>query len=311
MIWLRHELWEYPDGLGYRLASKAETDRLTAAHPDAHLKQVFYAPSAAAAEAQYCALRGMGPYIVNSSDSEAPFTMVQLESQLADFPDDHRLARQPALPVPEGGHPPIPHVDHPEPLVAAHAEPHAGADHHAPADPHHDEAHGQGAAEGHADAAHDDDHHEAQDHGAAEAHGEAAHDGSHSHATSSEPHAEPAHGHEPEPSHQPAPAAPVADAAPEPISDDKPAPVLSDGLGPLSSVASTTPSWAARRRKRNPFLGFLKLIWLLIVIAAVIVGVGIVTGYLDGPTLLAQARELPAVIRDHSIVRTLLPDLAR
>ena len=97
MVWLRYELWKYPDGLSHRLASKAETDRLTSATPDGELLNIFYAPSPAAAEAQYCALRGIGPYIVNPADSEEPFTIAQLESQLADFPHDERLARQPAL----------------------------------------------------------------------------------------------------------------------------------------------------------------------------------------------------------------------
>jgi len=278
MIWLRHELWEYPDGLGYRLASKAETDRLTAAHPDGHLKQVFYAPSPAAAEAQYCALRGMGPYIVNSSDSEAPFTMAQLESQLADFPDDHRLARQPALPEPEGGHPPIPAEAHDHGSALAphgseevlHAAGEAGHEHEPAHAPIH-ETHAHDAAADPHDA-HQADHHEPADHGHAESH---------------------------------------AALAPAAAPDHEPAPATSDGLGPISAGAVSAPVWAGKRRKKNPFLGFLKLIWLLTVIGAVIVGVGIVTGYLDGPTLLAQARELPTLFRDHSVVRTLLPDLVR
>jgi len=287
MIWLRHELWEYPDGLGYRLASKAETDRLTAAHPDGHLKQIFYAPSPAAAEAQYCALRGMGPYIVNSSDSETPFTMAQLETQLADFPDDHRLARQPALPEPEGGHPPMPVETHDHEPVhtpegsgeAEHAAGDAGHDH----KPAHTSPHD----------AHEADHNGPVQHGHAEAHAEpdphAAHNDHASHAEASSN------------------SAPALAAAP----DHEPAHPASDGLGPISAAAVSAPVWAGKRRKKSPFLGFLKLIWLLIVIGAVIIGVGIVTGYLDGPTLLTQARELPTLLRDHSIVRTLLPDLVR
>ena len=47
-------------------------------------------------------------------------------------------------------------------------------------------------------------------------------------------------------------------------------------------------------------MGFLKFVWLLIVIGAVIVGVGLATGALDGATLLAQARDVPAQIRDLS-----------
>ena len=246
MIWLRHELWEYPDGPGYRLASKAETDRLTAAHPDGYLRHVFYAPNAAAAEAQYRALRSMGPYIVNGSDSETPFTRSQLDRQLADFPDDHRLARQPALTAPDNGHPPVAAVAPVEPAQAV------------------DET-----------------------------------------AAAQSPVASPAAG--------PAPHATKAPDAEK--TEAMPTPVVSDGLGPVSSIDSATPGWASRRqrrrRRRNPFLGFLKLLWLLFVIGAVIVGVGIVTGYLDGPSLLAQARALPAVIRDDSGVRTLLPDLAR
>ena len=283
MIWLRHELWDYPDGLSYRLASKAET---AAAHPEGRLSQVFYAPSPAAAEAQYCALRGMGPYIVNSADSEAPFTMAQLESQLADFPDDHRLSRQPDLPVPEGGHPPI-QVAHPEPL-------HAAA-----------EAPGGDGGEGD---------HEAEDHVLAEAHAETPHEDEQAHEPEqarrhddlmAEP--EPAPGLEPSP--EPDQAAPVSITPAHETSADATPDIPADGLGPLSLVETGLPRRTARRRRRNPIVGVLKLIWLLIVIGAVIVGVGLATGALNGPTLLAQARDLGVQLRAPSFWRALIPDV--
>jgi hypothetical protein len=287
MIWLRHELWEYPDGLGYRLAGKAETDRLAAASPGGHLRHVFYAPSPAAAEAQYCALRGIGPYIVNPTDSEEPFTMAQLLSQLADFPDDERLARQPALPQPEGGHPPIAvpavapahghghdhpetHGDHPD-AVAAH-----------PADAHE-----------HADAASHDDHAPA-----------AA-------RPSAEPDPAPAEAHAP--GHAPAHTDEPASHAPEPVTARPAAPSSSeiDALGPITVAPRDAPAPARRRRKPNAFLGVLRLIvrlvMLLIILGAVIIGVGIATGTWDAPTVLARARALPEQVRDSSIVRSLLP----
>lgn len=285
MIWLRHELWDYPDGLSYRLASNAETERLAAIHPEGRLSQVFYAPSPAAAEAQYCALRGMGPYIVNSADSEAPFTMDQLESQLADFPEDHRLSRQPALPVPEGGHPPIPQVETAQP---AHAVVEDAPDTHGGEA--HDEAPDHIPAEGLAEGSHEADQaqvepEQSHHHGDLTAESESAPE------ASPDPVADPLD----------------ADAPPEETTSHATPDVPADDLGPISAIETGPPRWTAKRRRSNPFVGFLKLIWLLIVIGAVIVGVGLATGALDGPTLVAQARDLPGQMRDPSFWRTLIP----
>lgn len=97
MIWLRHELWEYTDGLGYRLASRSDTDDTGAPLRGGTLKQIFYAPSPAAAKAQYWALRQLGPIIPSRFESDAPFTLAQLQAQLAQYPDDATLHGQPAL----------------------------------------------------------------------------------------------------------------------------------------------------------------------------------------------------------------------
>jgi hypothetical protein len=97
MIWLRHELWEYTDGLGYRLASRNATDDTGAPLRGGTLKQIFYAPSPAAAKAQYWALRQLGPIIPSRFESDAPFTLAQLQAQLAQYPDDATLHGQPAL----------------------------------------------------------------------------------------------------------------------------------------------------------------------------------------------------------------------
>ena len=97
MIWLRHELWEYNDGLGYRLADRTGTDETGAGHREGTLRQVFYAPSPAAAKAQYWALRQLGPIIPSRFESDEPFTLAQLQAQLAQFPDDATLHGQPAL----------------------------------------------------------------------------------------------------------------------------------------------------------------------------------------------------------------------
>jgi hypothetical protein len=97
MIWLRHELWEYNDGLGYRLATRTETDETGAAHREGTLRHVFYAPSPAAAKAQYWALRQLGPIIPSRFESDTPFTLAQLQAQLAQFPDDATLHGQPIL----------------------------------------------------------------------------------------------------------------------------------------------------------------------------------------------------------------------
>jgi hypothetical protein len=97
MIWLRHELWEYTDGLGYRLASRNDTDDSGSPLRGGTLKQIFYAPSPAAAKAQYWALRQLGPIIPSRFESDAPFTLAQLQAQLAQYPDDATLHGQPAL----------------------------------------------------------------------------------------------------------------------------------------------------------------------------------------------------------------------
>lgn len=322
MIWLRHELWENTDGLSYRLASKAETDRLSAVYPDGHLRNVFYAPSPAAAEAQYCALRGIGPYMVNPTDSEEPFTMTQLESQLADFPDDERLARQPALPHPvetaAGHHAPV--VVHAPDPVDAHGEAHDTAldapvqeDGHTPAAQEHGAhdhgAHGHGAndhgvppQEAHDDGAHDDGAHDDEAPGEpvaadihAVTHAAADHAATDGHAPADPPEAEPV-------SH------PVENPSSEPAQASS---AEIDALGPIIPVAADVPLTRKKPRRPNVFLGFLsllaRLVMLLIVLGAVIVGVGLATGTLDAPTLVSQARALPMQIRDHSMVRSLLP----
>ena len=83
-----------------------------------------------------------------------------------------------------------------------------------------------------------------------------------------------------------------------------------DALGPIT-LATDAPIPKIQRRKPNAFFGFLRLVvrlvMLAIVLGAVTVGVGIATGNLDAQTLLAQARELPTQIREHSTTRSLLP----
>ena len=117
MIWLRHELWEYTDGLGYRLASRSDTDDTGAPLRGGTLKQIFYAPSPAAAKAQYWALRQLGPIIPSRFESDAPFTLAQLQAQLAQYPDDATLHGQPALHPGEETEAPVA-----APLAAAPAE---------------------------------------------------------------------------------------------------------------------------------------------------------------------------------------------
>jgi hypothetical protein len=270
MIWLRHELWEHADGLSYRLASRAETDRLAGPHPEGVIKHVFYAPSTAAAVAQFYALRNLGPYIPGEGVSEDGFTLTQLESQLADYPDDTILAGQPALKAKGDAHP---------------TEPAAAADHE-PVETH-------------------DDH--------AEPHAETAAD------PEPEGHAEPVAPVEPAPDAEPTPDAEPVDAhpaaaeahpveplalSPDPVvSTPDPMPPAHDPLDlwPVTPDEVVAPRWArAPRRRANPFVTFLRIVLLLIILAAIAVGLLIVTGTVDGPTLLAQVRDL-------SIVRSVLP----
>ncbi len=108
MIWLRHELWEYNDGLGYRLASRSDGDGTGSGHRDGVLKHVFYAPSPAAAKAQYWALRQLGPIIPSRFESDEPFTLAQLQAQLVQFPDDATLHAQPVLHPEQDADAPLP-----------------------------------------------------------------------------------------------------------------------------------------------------------------------------------------------------------
>ncbi|CAN5331308.1 hypothetical protein BH09PSE1_BH09PSE1_07700 [soil metagenome] len=281
MIWLRHELWEHNDGLSYRLANWAETQRLAAAHPEGVLKHVFYAPNTAAAVAQFYALRQLGPYVPGPDVSEEGFTLAQLESQLTDFPEDKILAGQPALLQALAAHP----APEPEPEAAqAPVEGHDAA----PVEPDHSV---ETPAEPHTN-----------EHPLADKHDEPVEPEAAEHALS-EPHepepAVQASGHEiveaPHSDH------PVAD---EPLSlaspTAPPAPHDPLDLWPVTPDEVVAPRWARKKRKPNVFLGILRVIVLLIVIGAVIVGVGIATGTLDGPTLLAQVRDL-------SIVKSVLP----
>ncbi|CAN5324006.1 hypothetical protein BH10PSE1_BH10PSE1_01410 [soil metagenome] len=239
MIWLRHEVWEHHDGLSYRLASAAETDRVASIHAEGVIKHVFYAPSPAAAAAQYYALRHLGPYVPGPDVSQEGFTAAQLESQQAEFPDDAILSGQ--------------GVPHSEP--EAHASSSEPEPTHPVADDHED---------GHGEVTHAD------------------------HPVEQESPAVVAH--EPEP-------AVVTDAAshePTPPHDPK-------DLWPVAEEEIVAPRWASRpRRRSNPFLAFLRVVLLLIILAAVAVGISIVTGTVDGPTLLAQVRDL-------SIVKSVLP----
>lgn len=108
MIWLRHELWEYNDGLGYRLASRSDGDETGSGHRGGVLKHVFYAPSPAAAKAQYWALRQLGPIIPSRFESDEPFTLAQLQAQLVQFPDDATLHAQPVLHPEQDADTPLP-----------------------------------------------------------------------------------------------------------------------------------------------------------------------------------------------------------
>ncbi|GEM_PF-4791142 len=108
MIWLRHELWEYNDGLGYRLASRTDGDETGSGHRGGVLKHVFYAPSPAAAKAQYWALRQLGPIIPSRFESDEPFTLGQLQAQLVQFPDDATLHAQPVLHPEQDADTPLP-----------------------------------------------------------------------------------------------------------------------------------------------------------------------------------------------------------
>lgn len=257
MIWLRHELWEHHDGQSYRLASKAETDRLAPAHPEAVLKQVFYAPSAAAAVAQFYALRDLGPYIPGQGVSEEPFTSAQLDSQLADFPEDAILSGQPALKSGADAAPTTLHDDT-APVEAAGSE--LGASEPAEIEPHHTETPAE------------DVENDAEEPAASEA--------------------------------EPVTAPPVSAEEPLSLAQSAAPPAPHDPLDlwPVAPDEPVSPRWARAKAKRKPnlFLGLLRVILLLIVLGAVVVGIGIVTGRLDGPELLARVRDL-------SIVRSVLP----
>ena len=320
MVWLRYELWEDHNGSGYRLGDKAETDRLQVASPEAKLSNIFYAPSPAAAEAQYCALRGIGPYIVNPADSEEPFTMAQLERQLADFPHDERLARQPALPQVDGAHVAVAahEPDHAKdghhPEAAAHPVAHV-AEHHDHADTHasdHVDSHGDHAEDAHA---HDHApvevqaaHHEPDPHDSHEtSHGEPVE--SHAHPTAD--HAHDDHAAPVAATHQAPHDLHPAHASVEPtVSEPATSSAEMSALGPITLVAAAS-NPAIKRRKPNAVLGFLRLVirlvMLVIVLGAVTVGVGIATGNLDAATVLAKARALPMQIRELHVVRSLLP----
>jgi hypothetical protein len=215
MIWLRYELWEDHEGPSYRLASRAETDRLTTVRPEAILRHVFYAPSTAAAVAQFHALRNLGPYIPGDGVSEEAFSLAQLQAQLADFPGDTILSGQPTLT-------PAPSIVEP---VAPVAE------------------------------------------------------------TGLEPIVVPT----PIDTVEAAPLAVVSEVAPDHDPRD---------LWPVTPDEIIEPRWSRRpTRKPNPFLGLLRVVLLLIVLAGVAVGLLIVTGTADGPTLLAKAKAVPAQIQ--------------
>ena len=93
-----------------------------------------------------------------------------------------------------------------------------------------------------------------------------------------------------------------------------PEPVTSaamSALGPITLADAGGPAAVSKRRKRNGFVGFLRLVvrlvMLVIVLGGVTIGVGIATGNLDATTVLAQARALPMQIRELSVLRSLLP----
>lgn len=254
MTWLRHELWAHDDGLSYRLASKAETDRLATTHPEGVIKHVFYAPNPAAAVAQYYALRHLGPYVPGPDVSQDGFSPSQLESQIADFPDDEILSAQATR--------------HHEPDTHS-----AAAVHDVVETPHgHGDDHG---ATGHVEE-HSASHTETDGH----------------HPIPAE---EPAVEHATHVPHQTEPATAVAETAShEPESG--PAPHDPKDLWPVAEEEPVAPHWANRpRRKSNPVLGFLRVLLLLIILAAVAVGICIATGTVDGPTLLAQVSDLSIV----------------
>lgn len=211
MIWLRHELWEHDNGLSYRLASRVETERLATAFPEGVIKHLFYAPSPAAAVAQYYALRHLGPYVPDADVSQDGFTLDQLQSQITDFPDDTILSNQ-------------------QPL----------------------------------------------------------HSGSETPSSETSPEAPPPHTKV---------ATPLADAHGPVDHPPADAPAVNDprDLWPVVPDEIPTPRRARRRRKPSLILGFLRVVLLLIILAAVALGLCVATGTLDGPTLLAQARDLPVV----------------
>jgi hypothetical protein len=412
MIWLRHELWEYNDGLGYRLASRTGTDEAGTAHREGTLRHVFYAPSPAAAKAQYWALRQLGPIIPSRFESDEPFTLAQLQAQLAQFPDDATLHGQPALhPDEDVGTPaaaPIaavpvagsaePEHEAPESLepwpVVAHSEPTSveeavvesviesepaaaesavredavaeAVEEHEPVSnvvpiriaaandviaasdaegpmteprsremaavarhPAASGALGLALAElGPAAAAsgalalalaelEPTPHTLPDDDQPASGAAPLALVASHSTATGDGPPASDAHVAEPlVPEPAIARTGAIEPLVPEPVAPETgvveplvPEPVAAevatqpDPLGPITAVATNR----GKRRKSGFFGGLIRFLMLLIVLGAVIVGVGIATGYLDGPTLLAQARALPDQTRNLSIVRDLLP----
>lgn len=259
MIWLRHELWETHDGPSYGLASRAETERRAAGPAKATLQQVFYAPSPAAAEAIYRALRLLGPYTPEGPEAEAPFTTAQLTAQLADFPDDAYLASQspsPSGPVHDDAH-----------TLPDAADPLADAD--------------EGADQGHED-------HALSGPGQVE-------------VERGFPHLDPATG---EPtvaeSHGPAP------AEEGPWTAEPPGTETSDesSLGPVSHLPLTASRRISRSRS-NPLVAFLRTLLLLILVAAIALGLGLITGALDGPTVLAEAQKTTAAALDGSLWETL------
>jgi hypothetical protein len=367
MIWLRHELWEHEDGPGYRLATRTGTDETGAAHPEGVLKQVFYAPSPAAAKAQYWALRQLGPIIPSSMDADEPFTLAQLQAQLAQYPDDATLHGQPALHVGE---------DAPVAIVeTADAEPEAEAVLEEPATDVEPSVAGPAVAEAAPEPVNEPVDEPASNvvpiripvANAAILTPEASDAEPHSRemavmerqpAPSSgalalalaelepTPHTtpqddQPTAGHAPlsvVASHSSAtgdehtlsepvvggPTGPDADAVeplvPEPVTDGAetveplvPEPVAveaaaePDPLGPITAVGTAAIRGRKRRRKSGFFGGLLRVLMLLIILGAVVLGVGLATGTWTGPGLLAEARALPDQVRDLSIVKTLLP----
>ena len=243
MVWLRHELWETHDGPSYVLASRAETDRRMASHDKVTLQEVFYAPSHAAAEAIYRALRLLGPYTPDSPEAETPYTAAQLEAQRADFPDDEYLARR--------SPPPAAH-----PVSHAHDPIHAGTE--------------PNTSDAQSDLAHD----ALQAPGPADAAPEAAtYPGSSTEGEHAQAHAQ-AHGTAP--------------------SNDTSSTAESSGESHFGSL-TPRPLGGSRRSspsRSNPFVVFLRVVLLLIVVAGVVLALGLVTGALDGPTVQAEAQKV-------------------